>query len=71
MTGGWLPWVLIVLGVLFLLEQFNLIDNIGQFWPLILIAIGLSMLVPGGRRMRRDERPPEPEPPAGPPEGQA
>ncbi len=40
------PIILIGVGVLFLLDTLNLIefDQIGRFWPVILIAIGASML---------------------------
>jgi hypothetical protein len=41
--------VLIVLGVLFLLSNFGWIPRIGplfaQWWPAILIAVGVSLLV--------------------------
>jgi hypothetical protein len=41
--------ILIVLGALFLLSNFGLIPRIGpllaQWWPLILIVVGLSMLL--------------------------
>ncbi|MCX6135936.1 MAG: cell wall-active antibiotics response protein LiaF [Ignavibacteriales bacterium] len=46
--------ILIVLGVLFLLENFGLADVgnlIGTFWPVILILIGISIL------MRRHQMP--------------
>jgi phage shock protein PspC (stress-responsive transcriptional regulator) len=43
--GLWFGLILILLGGLFLAE--NLLHfNIGQFWPVILIFIGLLMLVP-------------------------
>lgn len=40
------PIILIGIGVLFLLDTMNLIEfrQIGRFWPVILIAIGASML---------------------------
>jgi Domain of unknown function (DUF5668)/B-box zinc finger len=39
------PIILIGLGVLFLLDNFNIFDrfHFGQFWPLILIAVGVYM----------------------------
>lgn len=41
--------VLIVVGVLFLLSNFGLLPRLGplfvQWWPLILIIVGVSMLV--------------------------
>ena len=43
------PLILIVLGVLFLLSNFGWIPRVGpllaQWWPLILIIIGVSWLV--------------------------
>ncbi len=51
------PLVLIVLGVLFLLNNFNLVRfDVGQFiaqwWPLLLILVGLELLI-GGMFYRR------------------
>lgn len=45
-----LPLILMALGVLFLLDNFNVIDfDLGQFlstwWPVILILIGLNVLI--------------------------
>jgi hypothetical protein len=41
--------ILIVLGVLFLLSNFGLIPRLGslfaQWWPVILIVVGASMLL--------------------------
>jgi cell wall-active antibiotic response 4TMS protein YvqF len=41
--------ILIVLGILFLLSNFGLIPRLGplfaQWWPLILIAVGVYLLV--------------------------
>jgi hypothetical protein len=41
--------ILIVLGVLFLLSNFGWIPRLGslfaQWWPLILVIVGVSMLV--------------------------
>jgi len=44
-TGG---IVLILIGVLFLLFNFNILSwhVIWKFWPLILVGIGASMLIP-------------------------
>jgi lia operon protein LiaF len=43
------PLVLIVLGVLFLLSNLGLLPNLGplfaKWWPLILVAVGLSLLM--------------------------
>ncbi len=40
--------VLIVLGVIFLLQNLGIlrIDDIWEFWPVILIIAGISMLLP-------------------------
>lgn len=40
------PWVIIILGVIFLLQNLNILPAgfWNYFWPIILIAIGLSML---------------------------
>lgn len=42
-------FILIGLGVLFLLSNFGLLPNLGamfaRWWPLILIAVGAGMLV--------------------------
>ena len=43
--------ILIVLGGLFLMQNFLQI-NFSQFWPVILIVIGIAMLVPQFRRPR-------------------
>jgi uncharacterized membrane protein SirB2 len=50
-TASWMndktvgPIILIVLGVLFLLDQhFDVWDRIGDSWPVILIALGALML---------------------------
>ena len=50
-SGLWFGVILILLGGLFLVE--NLFHfNLGQFWPVILIFIGVLMLVPVFRRPR-------------------
>ena len=38
-------WILVVLGILFLLNNFHILD-FGRFWPLIFIAIGIIILLP-------------------------
>ncbi len=50
-AGTWMndkaigPILLIVLGVLFLLDQhFDVWDRIGDYWPVFLIALGVAML---------------------------
>ena len=43
-TSAW-PWILIFVGVLFLLQNLKIIDNaIGTYWPVILILIGGVMV---------------------------
>jgi TM2 domain-containing membrane protein YozV len=67
----WWGYVLIGLGVLFTLENFDLFDFdwIARLWPLGLIALGIYVL----RRPHQGEAssgfaPPEPPPPTSPPE---
>ena len=40
------PWIIIVLGVIFLLQNLNILPPgfWGYIWPIILIAVGLAML---------------------------
>ena len=47
LTGG---IILIVIGGVFLASQFVPGLDIGKLWPLILVAIGVSMLLKSGRR---------------------
>ena len=49
------PAVLIVLGVMFLLDQFAPGWGIGKTWPLLLVAIGVAKLLD----VNRPPRPPE------------
>lgn len=44
-TGG---IVLIAIGVLLLLQNFGILNwgSLWKFWPLILVALGISMLLP-------------------------
>ncbi len=71
------PIVLIAIGVLFLLDTMNLIEfrQIGRFWPVILIAAGVSMLYsrisPSSARVIYPQAPyvppaPQPSAPASP-----
>jgi len=43
------PIVLIVVGILFLLSNLGMLPNIGhlftKWWPLILVAVGVSLLL--------------------------
>jgi phage shock protein C len=47
LTGG---IILIVIGAIFLASQFVPGLDIGKLWPLILVAIGVSMILKSGRR---------------------
>lgn len=40
--------VLIAIGVLLLLQNFGILDwsSLWKFWPVILVAVGISMLLP-------------------------
>ncbi len=53
------PIVLIALGVLFLLSNFGLLPRLwpllAQWWPVILIVVGISMLVKRSRESRPKE----------------
>jgi hypothetical protein len=59
--------ILIALGALFLLDNFGVpvFDQIGRFWPVLLIALGVWLLQ---RRMSKPAAQPA-QPPAKPPEG--
>lgn len=52
------PIVLILIGVLFLLDSLHMIDfeQVGRFWPVILIAVGVYLLY--SRMTRHAELPP-------------
>jgi hypothetical protein len=43
------PLILIAVGVVFLLQNFNIVPRLGpllaQWWPLILIIVGVSLLL--------------------------
>lgn len=43
-------YILILLGVLFLINEFVPELNFGRLWPLILIALGIGILARGQRR---------------------
>ena len=55
--------VLIVLGIVFLLANFDLValGDLARFWPLILIAVGARLVFAG--RGRGSGAPPGPPPP--------
>jgi hypothetical protein len=59
----WWGYILIGLGALFTLENFDLIDFewVSRLWPLALIGIGIWIL-----RRRPEPEPPAPSPPAEP-----
>jgi phage shock protein C len=44
---NWLAFIVILLGVIFLLNNFGFGDliNIGRLWPLILVALGVSLIL--------------------------
>lgn len=42
--GSWIGWVILILGVLFLLGNFGYDLVLWKLWPLILILIGVSLL---------------------------
>ncbi len=46
--GIWLGVALVVLGIAMLIEQFTSID-IWRFWPVLLIALGASIIIKGAR----------------------
>jgi len=54
MRSNFLALVLIVLGTLLLLSNFGMIPHVGplfrQWWPVILIAAGVYLLVNRGRK---------------------
>lgn len=43
-SGNVTGWILILLGVLFLLNNYYILD-FEKFWPLILVGIGIILLV--------------------------
>jgi hypothetical protein len=51
--GRMAGWILVVLGVLFLLNNFTPID-FGRFWPVLLIVIGIVLLAGRSSRHERD-----------------
>jgi uncharacterized integral membrane protein len=58
--------VLIVLGLIFILENFhiNAWDFAWRFWPVILIIWGAGKLIDGFKA--KSENPSKPQPPSGP-----
>jgi hypothetical protein len=57
--------IFIVLGVLFLLEQLDVLDVRSSFVaPIVLVGIGIGMLVGRGDGHREPPPPPPPPPPA-------
>ncbi len=43
--AGLFPWILITIGVIFVLENFGFIDDaFSKLWPLILIVIGAAII---------------------------
>ncbi len=44
-SGGVFGWILITVGVIFVLENFGFIDDaFSKLWPLILIVIGAAII---------------------------
>jgi len=66
--------VFIVLGVLFLLDRLGVFALSGNYvWPIVLVAVGVAVIVGGGRRARypyrhwhHDDKPSPPAPPPPP-----
>lgn len=44
------PTVLIALGLAFLAANFDFLDDLGTYWPVIVIVAGLGMLIDRIRR---------------------
>ena len=43
--AGLFPWILITIGVIFVLENFGIVDDaFSKLWPLILIVIGAAII---------------------------
>jgi hypothetical protein len=47
--------ILVGLGTLFLLINFNIIPSWGESWPAILIIIGLGLIIGGLTRKKKSE----------------
>lgn len=61
--GSWGGAALILIGVVFLLANFDIVelDDLFRFWPLILIAVGARIVLRDrGSGSASDSRPPPP-----------
>lgn len=47
--NGWSGWVLILVGVILLLHSLDLVPlgMLFRYWPLLLVAIGIRMVIQG------------------------
>jgi len=63
-TGG---FILIGLGLVFLLSNLNLIPDLDRTWPLILIVIGAALVFGALRKRNQDSSVPPTPPPYNPP----
>lgn len=63
-TGG---FILIGLGLIFLLSNLNLIPGLHRTWPLFLIVIGAALVFGALRKRNEDASMPPPPPPYNPP----
>lgn len=63
--GNWAGAMLILIGVVFLLSNFDIVAlrDVYRFWPLILIAVGVRLVI----RNRTSGPGPAPGPPPPPP----
>jgi len=46
---GWWGWLLIAIGLYFIVQNFGLLDlfDVGRFWPILLVGLGAIFLVRG------------------------
>lgn len=60
--NGWSGWVLILVGVILLLHSLDLVPlgMLFRYWPVVLIAIGIRLVIQG-----RGAGAPPPPPPGG------
>ena len=60
--NGWAGWVLILVGVILLTDTLDLVPlgSLMRYWPVLLIAIGLRLVIRG-----RGAAAPPPPPPGG------
>ena len=67
---GWGGWILILVGGLLLLHTLGLMElgSMVRYWPLILIAIGVRIVLNQRSEHSRQDPPPPPPSPATTPE---